>query len=154
MEFPLLADECIAYHSQYPENQPDIKPLLIRLCYIAGVNVGRAGDDIKAQEYFATAYHTDPHDLQIASNYALALSNNGRFDEALEIYERILSFLEDGKRGFSPQVWTEAVNIHNKKGNFKRALELVEISIKEAPQDFGDDAKAFAQELRNKIKTG
>ena len=154
LEFAILADECNTYYCQHPENQADIKPLLVRLCYIAGVNAGQAGDNLKALQYLAKAYDTDPHDFQAAANYALALSKSGRFDESLEIYEQILSFLQDGKRGFSPQVWTEAVKIHNMKGNFVRALELVEISIKKAPQYFGDDAKAFAQELRSKIQNG
>ncbi len=154
IEFPVLADECIAYCHQNPDNQADYTDLLVRLCYLAGINFGQAGDDSKAQSYLSQAYMVDPNDIQVASNYALALSKGRKFDESLDIYEQILAFLQDGKRGFSPQVWIDAVKIHHMKGNFRRALELVEISINEAPQYFGEEAKAFAEELRHKIANG
>jgi len=146
-----LADECIIYCQQHTDGKKDVTELLVRLCYAAGIISGQDGNPIKAQFYFAQAYQVEPSDIQVASNYALALSKNNKFDDALEIYEQILLLLEDGQVGFSPQVWTEAVNIHCMKGNFRRALELVEISIQESPEYFGDDARAFAEELRSKI---
>jgi tetratricopeptide (TPR) repeat protein len=150
-DFSLLADECILYHKQHPENQPDVRPLLARLCNIAGVNAGQDGDAHKAQYYFDKAYCIDPCDIQVASNFALALCINDQIDDALDVYEQVITDLQNGRLEFIPEIWTEAVKIHHMKGNYKRALELVEISIQEAPQYFGDDAKAFAQELRNEI---
>ena len=151
LELSRLADECYLYCEQNQDERIEFKDLLVRLSYVAGIIAGKDGNHQQALLYFAQAFKAEPSDIQIGSNYALALSKNERFDESLEIYEKILSFLEDGKVGFSPEVWTESVNLHFRKGNFKRALELVEISIKEAPEFFGDEAKAFAVNLRNRI---
>ena len=42
IEFSLLADECIAYCQQYPEKKQDVAGLLVRLCYLAGLNADQA----------------------------------------------------------------------------------------------------------------
>jgi len=154
LEFSMLADECLAYFEQHPEHQLKISKLLVRLCYLAGVTAGQAGDDLQAQHYLAQAFAMQPKDVQIAANYALALSENNRLAESLGVYEQILSFLQDGNKGFSSHIWSEAVRINLMLGNHSRALELLEICIKEAPEEFGDDARALARELRDKIENG
>jgi hypothetical protein len=42
IEFTTLAEECIAYRQQYPENKQDVAELLLRLCYLADLNAGQA----------------------------------------------------------------------------------------------------------------
>lgn len=152
MEIPFLADECMTYCQQHPEDKKNFRNTLVRLCYLAGIIVGRNGNDRQAQIYFEQAYIEAPSNIQVASNYALALSNNGDFDKSLEVYERILSFLEDGQVGFSVEIWKEAVKLHHMKGNLRRALELVEISIRMDPQNFGESAVKYAEDLRGKIQ--
>jgi len=147
---PSLADECLIYCQRYPENKEDHKELIIRLCYLAGENAGQEANHLQARHYFSQAYKLVPSNIQFASNLALSLSNSGDYDQSLAIYEQIIASLGYGDLGFSPLIWTEAVNLNDRKGNYHRTLELVEKCILEVPENFNKEALKFANEIRKK----
>ena len=152
---PLLANEGLLYVERHPDARKEMSGFLARLCYVAGISVGSSGNHLMALHFFQTAYALAPDDFNIARNYGLSLWKLKRLDEAAEIYEIILSKWEGGGKGFSPDIWTEAINIHYMTGNYRRALQLVEIALRITPDLFqGAAQKAFVQDIRQKVSDG
>lgn len=71
--------------------------------------------------------------------------------ESLKIYETIVTtFLNEGKVGFSSQIWINVIELNYLIGNFERALELLEKSIEIAPPQFAKEAENLANRIRKK----
>lgn len=151
IQFSVLADECIAYCRKYPEKILDFKNLLVRLCYLAGLDAGKRGNQAEALKYFSEAYANNPYDLDVAANCALALRKNNKTRESLKIYETILSsFLKSGRQGFSSQIWINVIELNCIENNFDRALELLDESMNIAPPDFVEEARRLAKKIRER----
>lgn len=149
ISFRVFADECRAYCEQHPEKKEECSILHTRLYYLAGIEAGRAGDDLDALGYFSVAFEADPGNLDIAANCALALLNNDMSDQALEMYEFIIeTIFDNGERGFSEKIWSMAVKLNCLKGNFNRALDLLEATLPTASMDFVADAAITVKKLR------
>ncbi|RJX20425.1 MAG: hypothetical protein C4575_06715 [Desulforudis sp.] len=149
-----LADECILYTRQQADRKGEISTLLERLCHAAGIIVGRAGDDQRAREYFTIAHDCDPLNYQIATDYALSLSNTGDMAAAAAIFEKFISCSLADWQYLIPHAWTEAIKLHYWQKNYHRVMELVEILLakKLEPSQFSrDNLIAIADDIRKKI---
>ena len=143
-----LLAELLLWLAETPAEKERYRPVLARLGYLAGVNAGNAKDPISAIGFFRISLDADPNDLTVTRNYGLALGQSGQLAEAVAVYERLIAHVE--KEAFSPEVWQEAVQLHYRCGNHRRALELVEQAMARAPNMFTDGPEVVEQ-LRKHI---
>jgi tetratricopeptide (TPR) repeat protein len=68
--------------------------------HLGEILMKKYGDFKQANFYFWLAYRLDPENFRHASNYALALQILGRFREALEVYDHLISTNPEAPDGY------------------------------------------------------
>ena len=99
---------------------------------ILGVRFAEKGDFKAAMHAFDIILKATPKDADTLYNVAKSLDLQGRTDEAIEYYKRVLSIVPDG-----PDAYNALALIEARQKNYERAIELYKEGLSKKPDDGG-----------------
>jgi len=141
-----VLDELNLYLAQHPEQEDVYREAIGVLAYVVGVALGTERKEEAAAHCFALGLAHNPDNLSLRTNYALALHNTGRGEEALQQYQRIM---DDPEVDVSPLVWILAARLYATGGNDREAYRRLRECAPQVPE--GDEFWRFYAEVAERV---
>ena len=141
-----VLDELNLYLAQHPEQEDIYREAIGVLAYVVGVTLATEGKEDAAAHCFALGLAHNPDNLSLRTNYALALHNTGREEEALQQYQRIM---DDPEVDVSPLVWILAARLHAAGGDDREAYRRLRECAPQVPE--GDEFWTFYAEVAERV---
>lgn len=120
-------EDAITMMEQALTHHPDSA---LHLCLMANAQAN-AGDYTKEHHYASQAYELDPDNLKIATDYALALQHQGRYEEALSLYDRFITDHPDTTLHFL----VNKANLYKSVHKLDLAVEAAQKALSIAPNN-------------------
>lgn len=127
-----LLDELELFLAANPEYRPNYAEFAGRLAYVTGLDLGATGLMEAAEHYLKIGLNSDPSNLSLRLNRAVALQMTGRNEEALAEYLRSLA---DADAGLTPIVTVLAARCCRDLGRWKTGAELLRSLVPLAPRE-------------------
>ncbi|MBI5684597.1 MAG: hypothetical protein HZC54_05925 [Verrucomicrobia bacterium] len=127
-----LLDELELFLAANPEYRAKYADFAGRLAYVTGLDLGAMGLMEAAAHYLKIGLNSDPSNLSLRLNRAVALQMTGRNEEALAEYLRSLA---EADAGLSPVVTVLAARCCRDLGRWKTGAELLRSLVPLAPRE-------------------
>jgi tetratricopeptide (TPR) repeat protein len=142
----LLADELRLFTEKFPDLARLYASSMEVVSLLAAMEREREGDGEAAARYLESGLDANPESLPLRSGYAMSLHSQGRVEEAMEQYERVLA--APGGRE-NPTVCLAAARLYAERGEYLEAYRLLEEAASPLPPD--DPFRGFLAEMKEYV---
>lgn len=127
-----LLDELELFLAANPEYRPNFAEFAGRLAYVTALDLGATGQMEAAEHYLKVGLNSDPSNLSLRLNRAVALQMTGRQEDALAEYLRSLA---EADNGLTPAVTVLAARCCRDLGQWKTGAELLRSLVPLTPRE-------------------
>jgi len=127
-----LLDELELFLAANPAYRPNYAEFAGRLAYVTGLDLGAAGLMEAAEHYLKIGLNSDPSNVSLRLNHAVALQMTGRNEEALAEYLRSLA---EADNGLTPVVTVLAARCCRDLGRWRIGAALLRTLVPLAPRE-------------------